>query len=47
MKGEERLRDLTADLVECEENSAFLERLFSLNAGVWEDLTVLCRDIVL
>jgi len=46
MKVEERFEDLTADLVECEENSAFLERLFSLKAGVWEDVTVLCRDIV-
>ena len=46
MKVEERFADLTADLVECEENSAFLERLFSLKAGVWEDVTTLCRDIV-
>jgi len=46
MKVEERFEDLTADLVECEENSTFLERLFSLKAGVWEDVTVLCRDIV-
>ena len=45
MKVEERLADLTADLVACEENSAFLERLFSLKAGVWEDVTVLCRDV--
>jgi len=34
MKVEERLADLTADLVECEEHSVFLERLFSLKAGV-------------
>jgi hypothetical protein len=46
MKVEERLADLTADLVECEENSVFLERLFSLKAGGWEDVTALCRDIV-
>src|SRR5262252_10198786 len=46
MKVEERLADLTADLVEYEENSVFLERLFSLKAGVWEDVTALCRDIV-
>jgi hypothetical protein len=46
MKVEERLADLTADLVECEENSVFLERLFSLKAGVWKDVTALCRDIV-
>ena len=46
MKVEERLEELTADLVESEENSVFLERLFSLKAGVWEDVTALCRDIV-
>ena len=46
MKLEERFADLTADLVECEENSAFLERLFSLKAGVWEGVTALCHDIV-
>ena len=46
MKVEERFEDLTADLVECEENSTFLERLFSLKAGVWEDVTALCRDLV-
>ena len=45
MKVEERLAELTADLVEYEENSVFLERLFSLKAGVWEDVTALCRDI--
>jgi hypothetical protein len=45
MKVEERLADLTADLVEYEENSVFLKRLFSLKAGVWEDVTALCRDI--
>lgn len=46
MNVEERLADLTADLVEYEENSVFLERLFSLKAGVWEDVAVLCRDVV-
>jgi len=46
MKVEERLADLTVDLVECEENSVLLERLFSLNAGVWEDVATLCRDLV-
>ena len=46
MKVEERFEDLTADLVECEENSAFLERLFSLKTGVWEDVTVLWHGIV-
>jgi len=46
MQGEERFEELTADLVESEENSVFLERLFSLKAGAWEDVTALCRDIV-
>ena len=46
MKVEERFEELTADLVECEENSVFLERLFSLKAGAWEDVTALCHDIV-
>ena len=46
MKVEERFEELTTDLVESEENSVFLERLFSLKAGVWEDVTTLCRDIV-
>jgi hypothetical protein len=32
MTVEERLADLTADLVEYEENSVFLKRLFSLKA---------------
>ena len=45
MKVEERFEALTADLVECEDNSAFLERLFSLKASVWEDVTVLCYGI--
>ena len=45
MKVEERFAELTADLVECEENSVFLKRLFSLKAGVWEDITALCHDI--
>ncbi len=46
MKVEEKFEELTADLVECEENRVFLERLFSLKAGVWEDVTALCHDIV-
>jgi hypothetical protein len=46
MKVEERLAALSADLVECEENSVFLERLFSLEAGAWEDVMALCHDIV-
>jgi hypothetical protein len=42
---EEHLTDITADLVEVEGNSPFLERLFSLQAGTWEDTTVLCHDL--
>jgi len=34
MKIEDRLVDLTADLVEREENQAFLERLFALEASL-------------
>jgi hypothetical protein len=45
MKREDRLADMTADLVEREENEAFLERLFALAAGRWEDVTALCHDI--
>ena len=46
MNVEEKLADLTADLVEYEAHSVFLERLFALKAGVWEDVTVLCRHVV-
>jgi hypothetical protein len=42
---EDDLTDITADLVQLEENSPFLERLFSLQAGVWEDAAVLCHDL--
>jgi hypothetical protein len=45
MSGEDSLTDVTADLVEREENHVFLERLFALEAGVWEAVAVLCRDI--
>jgi hypothetical protein len=45
MNREDGLADVTADLVEREENHVFLERLFALEAGVWEAAAVLCRDI--
>jgi hypothetical protein len=43
---EERWAEVTADLIELEENHAFLEGLFALEAGQWENIAVLCRDIV-
>lgn len=43
---EEQLADITADLVEREENSLFLERLFSQKAGTWAAAAVLCDDLV-
>lgn len=45
MSIEDKLADLTADLVECEANHAFLERLFAVAPGVWTDVAVLCHDI--
>lgn len=42
---EDHLADMTADLVELEENSPFLERLFALKAGAWQDTAVLCHDL--
>ena len=42
---ENRLSELTADLVELEENSAFLERLFSMEADRWLDITPLCSGL--
>lgn len=44
-RAEERLADLAADLVERAENSAFLARLFALEAGRWEDVATLCQDL--
>jgi hypothetical protein len=45
MIGEDSLADITADLVEHAENTLFLERLFALEPGVWENVAVLCRDM--
>ncbi|MFB2968059.1 hypothetical protein ACE1CD_03725 [Aerosakkonema sp. BLCC-F183] len=42
---EDRLSDLTADLVALESNSAFLARLFSLESGKWVDLEPLCSEL--
>jgi hypothetical protein len=43
---EDKLADLTTDLVEHEENQTFLARLFALEAGVWADVAVLCHEVV-
>jgi hypothetical protein len=43
---EDKLADLTADLVECEENQAFLARLFALQAGAWADVVALCHEVI-
>ena len=45
MNLENKLSDITADLVELEENSAFLERLFSIEAGKWVDAVSLCKGL--
>lgn len=45
MIGEDSLADITADLVEHAENHSFLERLFALEPGVWEEVVILCRDV--
>ncbi len=45
MTKEEQLADITADLVELEANHPFLARLFSLPAGMWEEVTILCDDL--
>ena len=37
--------EITADLVEFEENEPFLERLFQLEPGVWANLDCLCDDL--
>ena len=42
---EDQLADITADLVEQDDNSPFLERIFSQQAGVWEATAVLCSDL--
>lgn len=45
MNIENKISDITADLVELEENSAFLERLFSIEAGKWVDAVSLCKGL--
>ena len=45
MNIEEQLADITADLVERDENNPFLERIFSQKAGVWEAIAVLCNNL--
>lgn len=42
---EDRLSCLTADLVEFESNSLFLQRLFSIDAGKWVEVGPLCSDL--
>ena len=46
MIAEDSLTEITADLVAREENRVFLERLFTLEPGVWEDVVVLCHDVI-
>lgn len=45
MSIEDQLADITADLVEREENRLFLERIFAQKAGVWEATAVLCNNL--
>jgi len=39
------LSEITADLVEFEENEPFLERLFKLEPGMWANLDCLCDNL--
>ena len=39
------LSEITADLVELEENEPFLDRLFQLEPGVWVEVGCLCDDL--
>jgi hypothetical protein len=39
------LSEITADLVEFEENELFLNRLFSLEPGTWGELDCLCDGL--
>ena len=41
MNVEDKLSDITSDLVELEENIIFLERLFSIESGIWIEVTSL------
>jgi len=45
MNIENRLSDITADLVELEANTPFLERLFAIEAGRWVDAAYLCNGL--
>ena len=45
MNIENKLADITAALVELEENSTFLGRLFSIEAGKWVDAVSLCKGL--
>ena len=45
MKLEDKLSEITADLVEFEENTLFLERLFSVEAGRWIEVAPLCNGL--
>jgi hypothetical protein len=45
MNLEDKLSDITANLLGFEKYSVFLERLFSQEIGKWTDIVVLCRDI--
>ena len=46
MNIEEQMAEITTDLVELEVGHPFLERLFSLQAGVWETALLLCKDLL-
>jgi hypothetical protein len=41
----DKLSEVTANLVEFEENELFLRRLFQLRPGVWADLDFLIEDL--
>lgn len=45
MKLVDTLSEITADLVEFEENEPFLDRLFSLEPGIWVELDCLCEGL--
>ncbi len=42
---DDELSEITADLVTLRQNLPFLERLFSLEAGRWLDISVSCADL--
>ena len=45
MNVEDKLSDSTSDLVELEENTIFLERLFSMESGVWAEVISLSTGL--